>query len=34
MIAQLPEQAWEQIVRTKRYDAMFELAPGEAGALS
>jgi hypothetical protein len=32
MIAQLPEQAWEQIVRTKRYDAMFELAPGEAGA--
>lgn len=34
MIAQLPEQAWEQIVRTKRYDALFELAPGLAGAQS
>ncbi|WP_377700815.1 DUF4123 domain-containing protein [Pseudoduganella sp. UC29_71] len=32
MIAQLPEQAWEQIVRTKRYDALFELAPGQTGA--
>ncbi|KQW96050.1 hypothetical protein ASC94_31395 [Massilia sp. Root418] len=34
MIAQLPDQTWEQIVRTKRYDALFELEPGQVGGLS
>ncbi|MNG37221.1 hypothetical protein D3C84_1245040 [compost metagenome] len=34
MIAQLPEQAWEQIVKAKRYDALFELAPGQTGEQS
>lgn len=28
MIVQLPEQAREQIVRSKRCDIMFEYAPG------
>jgi hypothetical protein len=34
MIAKLPDQTWEQIVRTKRYDALFELEPGQVGGQS